>query len=151
MRGAETVHATNLGKSWLANDLAKHKQTNSAGCVLTAIKFQSLIAASATFRPALAGDSMSENKDFHALLRAICVGYGHCGSLQDDGYVHVTHFVPERGKVSVDDFIDWVFMAEGDEWFGYPRAMMQREKLRSCFIGYMGSSVVSARRLRRKR
>jgi len=94
---------------------------------------------------------MSENKDFHALIRAICVGYGCCGSLQDDGWRHVTHYIPERGYVTADDFIDWVFMAEGAEWFGNPRAMIRRERLRSYFIIYMGSSVVHARRLRWKR
>lgn len=91
---------------------------------------------------------MSENKDFDALLRAICVGYGYCGSLQDDGWRHVTHYIPERGYVTADDFIDWVFMTDGDEGFRGPRAMTEREGMRSCFIAYMGSSIVHARRLR---
>jgi hypothetical protein len=87
-------------------------------------------------------------------MRAVCVGYGYCGSpngscgpFQDDRFAHVTDFFPERGKVTAEQFVDWVFMAEGD-WRRTTSAMMMREKMRSCFIGYMGSDGVNARKLR---
>lgn len=76
------------------------------------------------------------------------MGYGYCGSLQEEGFVHVTDFFPERGKVTAEQFVDWLFMAEGDQTLGRPSSMLMREKIRSCFIGYMGSDVINARKLR---
>lgn len=76
------------------------------------------------------------------------MGYGYCGSLQDGGFLHVTDFFPERGTVTVEQFVDWLFLAEGDQTDRSPFAMLMREKIRSCFIGYMGSDVVSVRKLR---
>ena len=91
---------------------------------------------------------MKNKPDFDGLMRAICVGYGFCGSLQDDGFVHVTYFFPERGKVTAEQFVDWLFMAEGEQVpLSSPADMLMREKLRNCFIGYMGSDCVDARML----
>jgi hypothetical protein len=92
---------------------------------------------------------MAKQTDFDRFLRAVCVGYGYCGSLQDEEFVHVTDFIPERGTVTAGQFIDWLFIADGDQWLGKPSEMMTRERLRACFIAYMGSDVVQARRLRR--
>ena len=61
--------------------------------------------------------------------------------------MHVTDFFPERGKVTAEQFVDWLFLAEGDQTDRSPFAMLMREKIRSCFIGYMGSDVVNARKL----
>ena len=97
----------------------------------------------------VAGFPMPNRPDFDGLMRAVCTGYGYCGSLQDDGFVHLTDFFPERGKVTAEQFVDWLFMAEGDQRpMGSPSAMMMREKIRNCFIGYMGSDYVNARKLR---
>jgi hypothetical protein len=92
---------------------------------------------------------MKNKSDFDGLLRAVCIHYGFCGSLQDEGTLHVTDFIPERGKVSVDQFLEWLYMAEGEQSPSSPSGMIVREKLRSCFIGYMGSHVVTAYKLRR--
>jgi hypothetical protein len=91
---------------------------------------------------------MTRRSDFDGLMRAVCVGYGYCGSLQDDGFVHVTDFIPQRGRVTAEQFLDWLFIADGDQWARGPRAMLSRERLRSCFIFNMGSDVVDARKLR---
>lgn len=55
-------------------------------------------------------------------------------------------FIPERGTVSVEQFIDWLYMAEGEKRSRGPSDVMLQEKLRSC---YMGSDIVSAYKLRR--
>ncbi|RZI56534.1 MAG: hypothetical protein EOP14_05710 [Pseudomonas sp.] len=57
-------------------------------------------------------------------------------------------FIPERGKVSVEQFIDWLYLAEGEKQSRSPSDVMLQEKLRSCFIGYMGSDIVSAYKMR---
>jgi hypothetical protein len=91
---------------------------------------------------------MQNRPDFDGLMRAVCVGCGYCGSLQDDGFVHVTYFFPERGRVTAEQFVDWLFMAEGEQRpVSSPSAMLMREKLLNCFIGYMGSDHVNAWKL----
>ena len=90
---------------------------------------------------------MPNARDFDGLMRAVCVGYGFCGSLQDDGFEHVSDYFPERGQVTAEQFIDWLFMAEGEPTHHGPRRMLMREKLRTCFIGYMGSDVINAKKL----
>jgi hypothetical protein len=92
---------------------------------------------------------MKKLSDFDRLLRAVCVQYGFCGSLQDKGSLHVIDFIPERGKVSVEQFIDWLYLAEGEKRSRNPSDVLLQEKLRSCFIGYMGSDIVSAYQIRR--
>ncbi|MBD8649456.1 hypothetical protein IFT66_00010 [Rhizobium sp. CFBP 13726] len=92
---------------------------------------------------------MKKLSESERLRRAVCVEYGFCGSLQDGGSLHVIDFIPERGKVSVEQFIDWLYMAEGEKRCRSPTQMILQEKLRSCFIGYMGSDIVSAYKLRR--
>lgn len=91
---------------------------------------------------------MTKLSDFDRLLRAVCVEYGFCGSLQDNEPLHVTDFIPDRERVSVDQFIDWLYMAEGESRSGNPSTMILQEKLRSCFIGYMGADSVAACRLK---
>jgi hypothetical protein len=91
---------------------------------------------------------MPRKPNFETLMSAVCGGYGYCGSVQDGKFVHVTDFVPSRGKVTADDFVDWLFLAEGERWLGDAIAMKHREALRGYFIGHMGSSVVDAHRLR---
>ncbi|MFK8251224.1 hypothetical protein [Ancylobacter terrae] len=94
---------------------------------------------------------MPKRSGFDRLLLAACATYGYCGSLQDEGFVHVTDFIPERGRVTAEQFIDWLYMADEEPCLGNTSAMMRREGLRSCFIAYMGSEIVDAHRLRYSR
>jgi hypothetical protein len=89
--------------------------------------------------------------NIETLMYAICVNHGFCGGLHGEKFVRATDFVPPRGTVTADDFVDWIFLAEGVRWLGDPVAMRYRERLRSHFIAHMGSSIVDARRLRRHR
>jgi len=75
------------------------------------------------------------------------MGHGYCGSLQDGGFLHVTNFIPKQGQVTAEQFVDWLFIAEGNNWLGNAMAMRHRETLRQFFIVHMGSDVVDARRL----
>lgn len=88
---------------------------------------------------------------FETLMRAVCAGHGYCGSLQDGQFVHVTDFIPKRGTVSAEDFVDWLFLADGEAYIGRVNAMRRRETLRSMFIAHMGSTTVQASRLRWQR
>lgn len=94
---------------------------------------------------------MPNRRDFDRLMRAICVGYGYCGSLHDGSPSHVTDFIPADGTVTADEFVDWVLLADHEPTHGDPRRMVMRERLRICFIGYLGSSVVDAKKLRHQR
>ncbi|MNI93431.1 hypothetical protein D3C73_1513860 [compost metagenome] len=71
--------------------------------------------------------------------------------MQDGRFVHVTDFIPDRGQVTAEQFVDWLFMADCTGWIGNPIAMRHRETLRSYFIFHMGANVVDARKLRRSR
>jgi len=58
---------------------------------------------------------MKSKSAYNALLNEICVGLGFCGSIVDGEPQHVDKFIPDQGTVSADEFVDWVFMAEGWE------------------------------------
>ena len=90
---------------------------------------------------------MSTKPNFDTLMNAVCVGHGYCGSLQDGGFLHVTDFIPKRGQVTAEQFVDWLFMAEGSSWVGNTTAMRHRETLRQYFILHMGGGAVDARKL----
>lgn len=89
---------------------------------------------------------MRKETNFERLIHALCVDQGYCGSLQDGRFAHVTDFIPKRGYVRVDDFLDWVFWAE-DEICEGPLAMRQREILRGLLLRHMGSDTVFAGQL----
>lgn len=56
---------------------------------------------------------MTDRKPFHALMTEVCVERGWCGSVVDDRSMHVTDFLPDRGMMTVDQFVGWVFEADG--------------------------------------
>jgi hypothetical protein len=87
---------------------------------------------------------MTKKPNFETLLIAVCVGHGYCGSVQNGRFVHVTDFIPERGQVTAEEFVDWVFMADGNRWLGDVIAMRHRETFRSYFIAHMGSNIVDS-------
>jgi len=75
---------------------------------------------------------------------------GFCGGLTDGKPTHVDDFIPETGEVTADQFILWLFKAEGS---GYPSDYNPRnspfyEELRRMFVENMGSDTVDASRLK---
>lgn len=84
---------------------------------------------------------------YDALLDEICMERGFCGDVVDGKPLHVYMFVPEQGRVSAEQFVEWVFQAEGMDPNG-EAAIMHRAALRQAFIRHMGSEVVDAQRLK---
>ena len=80
---------------------------------------------------------------YNALCDYICVELGFCGSVKDGKSRHGSQLVPAVGMVTADQFVGWVFQAEGME----PISEHQ-EALRAAFVKFMGSATVDARRLR---
>jgi hypothetical protein len=70
----------------------------------------------------------------------ICGGMGYCGSVVDGEPRHVDMFIPESGSVTADQFVEWVFLAEGLDQVGSSHA----DQMRKAFIKFMGSDVVDA-------
>lgn len=81
-------------------------------------------------------------RNFDTLMHAVCVGYGFCGSIQDDKPVHVTDYLPECGQVSADQFVEWLFLAEGLRQDLAP--LRHRRALRGLFVEHMGAEAVDA-------
>ncbi len=92
---------------------------------------------------------MSINTDFDAVMDAVCLGCGFCGSLQDDKPVHVTDYIPQSGPVSAEQFVEWLFLADNmREAYSAPKWRDIRLRLQAMFVEHMGAEVVDASRLR---
>ena len=80
-------------------------------------------------------------------MHKVCVGLGYCGSVKDGKPVHVTMFIPDEGTVTADQFVDWVYLAEGQD----PNddlARRHKRLIRSAFVACMGGESVDAHLLR---
>jgi hypothetical protein len=92
---------------------------------------------------------MTEKTAFEALMEVVCPGWGFCGTIKDGRPLHVTDFIPERGLVTADQFVTWVFLGDGMN----PEAQSHRwqrhkDAIKAAFIEHMGSEVVDASLLR---
>ena len=91
---------------------------------------------------------MTDRKPFHALMTEVCVERGWCGSVVDDRSMHVTDFLPDRGMVTVDQFVGWMFEADGvDPSEDLPKWQKHIDGLRDAFIRHMDSSSFDVERL----
>lgn len=75
---------------------------------------------------------------------------GFCGGFVNDEPSHVDHYIPETGEVTADQFIGWLFKAEG---MGYPddfdpRYSAYYRELKRIFVTCMGSDRVDASQLK---
>ena len=86
------------------------------------------------------------NKAYAYLLQTICGGMGYCGSVVDGARRHVDDFISAEGPVTADQFVDWVFQAEGIEPLLGERS--HKRAIREAFIKHMGSDVVDASKLK---
>jgi hypothetical protein len=90
---------------------------------------------------------MEQKSPYEALQHEVCVALGFCGSVVDGKPSHVDFFIPEQGPVSADEFVEWVFLAEGmdpDE----DAATKHAASLREAFVRHMGDDIVEASRLK---
>ncbi|CAH0353714.1 hypothetical protein [Sphingobium sp. CECT 9361] len=85
---------------------------------------------------------------FDALMHEVCVERGWCGAIVNDRPMHVTDFLPESGTVTADQFVGWLFDADG------VNPDVDREKwqkhidgLRNAFIRHMGGCSVDVQML----
>lgn len=86
---------------------------------------------------------MDRKPAYNAFLTQVCVALGFCGSVANGEPLHVDQFIPESGPVSADQFVNWVFRAEGmdpDE----TDALKHAHSLRKAFVRHMGFEVVDA-------
>ncbi|MCM0033457.1 hypothetical protein [Sandarakinorhabdus limnophila] len=90
---------------------------------------------------------MNCNPTYVALLNEVCVGLGFCGSVADGEPLHVDQFIPESGALSADQFVNWVFRAEGMEPEG-DDAQKHTQSVREAFVRHMGANVVDAASLK---
>jgi hypothetical protein len=92
---------------------------------------------------------MTQKPRYNALMHEVCVEKGWCGSIVDDEPSHVDHFIPESGPVTADQFVNWLFQAEGvDPYADLHKWQKHKEGLRDAFIRHMGSDLVDASALK---
>lgn len=92
---------------------------------------------------------MSEQSAFDALMHEVCVQKGWCGSLVKGEPRHVTDFLPENGDVTADQFVGWLFAADGVDMSHDPAKWQAHyDGLRQAFVRHMGGDRVEVRHLR---
>ena len=88
-------------------------------------------------------------RDFNSLMREVCVDRGWCGGIVDGEPSHVDFFIPDSGPVTVDQFVDWLFLAEDMDPTAEPEKWQShRDGLREAFLRHMGSAIVDASALK---
>lgn len=88
------------------------------------------------------------NDDYRALQQAVCAGMGWCGSVINGQARHVSQLIPKSGVVTADNFVDWLFEAEGYDALTGGHAKQHRRSIKRAFIEHMGGDSVDASRLR---
>lgn len=92
---------------------------------------------------------MEQKSGYDALMHDVCVGRGWCGGIVDGRPSHVDHFIPQSGPVTADQFVDWLFRADGMDPAANPQKWQKhKDALRAAFVRHMGSDVVDASRLK---
>jgi hypothetical protein len=78
----------------------------------------------------------------HVVRAQWCLG----SVMHGDGEVSdVTQLIPKTGKVTADQFVDWVFLASAEEARdGTPKWQRARAAIRTAFVTHMGGEVVDA-------
>ena len=89
------------------------------------------------------GDLKKPVPAYVRLMEHVCGGMGYCGSVVDGEPRHVDDYIPASGLVTADQFVEWLFQAEGLDHLGSSHA----DEIRNAFVTIMGSDVVDAPRL----
>jgi len=80
---------------------------------------------------------------YAALLNDLCVGLGFCGSGNGGEPSHVDALIPACGQVTADEFVRWVFQAEGMDPDSV-EAAKHAISIRTAFVRHMGAEAVDA-------
>ena len=92
---------------------------------------------------------MSGSRNDDSLRHEVCVGQGWCGGTVDGKPAHVDDFIPESGQVTAEQFVDWLFRAEGmDPVVDLELWQKHKDGLKTAFVRHMGADVVDASMLR---
>lgn len=92
---------------------------------------------------------MSGNPAYNALMHDVCVGRGWCGGIVNGEPSHVDYLIPKEGLVSAEQFVEWLFQAEGIDPSSDPAKWKKHsEGLREAFVHHMGTNVVDASALK---
>ncbi len=94
---------------------------------------------------------MENTTGFNALMDLVCARWGFCGCIKNGRSFQLDHIIPTSGPVTVDQFVEWVFLADDMN----PNSDLEKwaklkKKIYEAFIECMGSDVVDARDLRYK-
>lgn len=91
---------------------------------------------------------MNEKSGYDALMHDVCVQLGFCGSVRGGQVTHVDFIIPPDGPATADQFVEWVFLADGmnpsvdaEKW------QPVKDQLRAAFIKHMGGEIVEAEQL----
>ena len=88
-------------------------------------------------------------RGYNSLMREVCVDRGWCGGIVDGEPSHVDFFIPDSGPVTVDQFVDWLFLAENMDPTAEPEKWQShKDGLRQAFLRHMGSAIVDASALK---
>ena len=88
---------------------------------------------------------MENGLGFDALMHEVSVDLGWSGGMVDGQSSHVTDYIPESGPVTADQFVDWLFLADGmDPSENLAKWQKHKDRLRAAFVKIMGSEVVDA-------
>ncbi len=92
---------------------------------------------------------MEQRSGYDALMHEVCVERGWCGGIVDGRPSHVDDFIPRHGLVIADQFVDWLFIADGLDPKDEPTKWREHKQgLRDAFIRHMGSDAVDASSLK---
>jgi hypothetical protein len=93
---------------------------------------------------------MGHPNAFDGMMHEFCVKLGYCSGVKDGEPLHVTHFIPEAGPVSADQFATWLIVADGFDPDRLSTSELRRliGQLTAVFVEHMGADVVDARNLR---
>ncbi len=86
---------------------------------------------------------MNDKSAYEALLSEVCVSLGFCGAVVNGEPLHVDRFIPEHGPVSAEQFVEWVFRAEGMDP-NEEAALKHAPSLWRAFARHMGTEIVDA-------
>ena len=56
---------------------------------------------------------MAKPNRFDGMMHDYCVGHGWCGGIVNGEPSHVTDYLPTSGRVSAEEFVNWLLAAEG--------------------------------------